>query len=78
MFTYSIKRAREIRKFDVAIVQRRQGNVHKKRDERAKLMFVFVNLNLLLFCNSPCRRHRHCLFNKLFIVVIQNFATMVT
>ena len=27
VFTYSIKRAREIRKFDVAVVQRRQRNV---------------------------------------------------
>ena len=38
--TYSIKRAREIRKFHVivAVVQRRQRNV-QKRDARAKLLF---------------------------------------
>ena len=37
VFTYSVKRAREIRKFHVAVVQRR--NVQKKRDAHAKLLF---------------------------------------
>ena len=37
VFTSSIKR--EIRKFHVVIVQRRQKNVQKKRDARAKLLF---------------------------------------
>ena len=36
VFTYSIKRAREIRKIHVAVVQRRLRNVQKKRDARAK------------------------------------------
>ena len=36
VFTYSIKRAREIRKFHIAVVQRRLRNVQKKRDARAK------------------------------------------
>ena len=39
VFTYSIKRASEIRKFHVAVVQRRLGNVKKKCDARAKLLF---------------------------------------
>ena len=38
VFTYSIKRAREIRKFHVAVVQRRLSNV-QKRDTRAELLF---------------------------------------
>ena len=36
VFTYSIERAREIRKFHVAVVQRRLRNVQKKHDARAK------------------------------------------
>ena len=46
--TYSIKRASEIRKFHVAVVQQRLRNVQKS------VMRVqscsFANLNLLLFC----------------------------
>ena len=38
-FTYSVKRACEIRKFHVAVVQRRLRNVEKERDARAKLLF---------------------------------------
>ena len=45
-FTYSIKRSREIRKFHVAVVQRRLRNEQKKRDARAKYLFNFANLNL--------------------------------
>ena len=49
--TYSIKRASEIRKFHVAVVQQRLRNVQKS------VMHVqscsFANLNLLLFC---CRK----------------------
>ena len=37
VFIYSVKRAREIRKFHVAVVQRL--NVQKKRDAHAKLLF---------------------------------------
>ena len=39
VFTYSAKRAREIRKFRVAVVKRRLRNVQKQRDARAKLLF---------------------------------------
>jgi len=39
VFTYSLNRAREIRKFHVAVVQRRLRNVQKKLDARAKLLF---------------------------------------
>ena len=69
MFTYFIKRAREIRRFHVAVVQRRLRNVQKS------VMHVqsccFANLNLLLFCHSCCRRHRRC--SRVPFVVIQKF-----
>ena len=39
VLTYSTKRACEIRKFHVAVVQQRLRNVQKKRDARAKLFF---------------------------------------
>ena len=40
VLTYSIKRAREIRKFHVAVVQQRLNlKCTKKRDARAKLFF---------------------------------------
>ena len=39
VFGYSVKRAREIRRFHVSVVQRLLRNVQKKRDARAKLLF---------------------------------------
>ena len=47
VLTYSIKRAREIRKFHVAVVQQRVRNVQKNviHVERC----FFANLNLLFF-----------------------------
>ena len=38
VFTYSVKWALEIRKFHVAVVQRRLRNVQKKRGACAKLL----------------------------------------
>ena len=74
VFTCSAKRAREIRKFHVAVVQRWPKNVQKS------VMHVqsccFTNINLLLFCRSRCRRRRCCL-NSL-LLWFKNFATMVT
>ena len=55
--SYFIKQAREIRKFHVAVEQRRLRNVQKS------VMHVqsccFANINLLLFNCSRCRRRRH-------------------
>ena len=52
VFTYSIKRARKIRRFHVAVVQRRLRNLQKS------VMHVqrccFANLNLSPFCLSLC------------------------
>ena len=40
VFTYSVKQAREIRNFHVAVVQRRLKNVQKRViDARTKLLF---------------------------------------
>ena len=39
VFTYSIKRACEVRKFHVAVMQRRKRHVQKWRDALAKLLF---------------------------------------
>ena len=46
VFTYSIKRSREIRTFHVAVVQRRLRNEQKKRNARAKLSPLSFLLNL--------------------------------
>ena len=74
MFTHSMKRAHEIRKFHVAVVQRRLRNVQKG------VMHVqsvcFANMNHLLFCRSRCRRRMRCLSSLL--LWSRNFATMVT
>ena len=74
LFTYFIKRAREISKFHVVVVLRRLGNVQKS------VMHVqsccFANLNLLLFCRSRCRCHRRCLSSLL--LWSKNFGIMVT
>ena len=55
VLTYSIKRAREIRKFHVAVVQQRLRNVQKNviHVERC----FFANLNLLFFAV----RRRRCI-----------------
>ena len=60
VFTSSTKR--EIRHFHVVVVQWRQTNVQKRRDERAKL---FCQCNLLLFCRSRWRHRHRCLSSLL-------------
>ena len=52
VLTYSIRRAREIRKFHVAVLRATTAKkCTKKRDERAKMFFA--KLNLLFLCCSP-------------------------
>ena len=63
MLTYSIKRAHEVRKFHVAVVQQRLPKKCTKKCD----CFFFANLNLLLFCCSPSP------LQKLSVVVIQKF-----
>ena len=64
VFIYSIRRARDIRNFYIAVVQRRLRNVQKSQ------MLVqnccFADLNLMLFCHSRCRGHRRCLRGRPF------------
>ena len=70
---FLLKRAREIRKFHVIIVERWLRNLQKS------VMLVqscFANIYRLLFCRSRCRRRRRCLSFLLFW--FRNFATMVT
>ena len=47
MFTYSIKRARELREVSCRIGATTDKKCTKKRDTRAKLLFV--NINILFF-----------------------------
>ena len=68
VFSYSVKRAREIRNVHVAVVQR-WLNLCKKAWCTCKVVFL-VNINLLLFCRSRCRRRRRCLSS---LSVIQKF-----
>ena len=65
VLTYSIKRAREIRKFHVAVVQQRLRKV--QNSVMHVQSFFFANLNLLFLCCSPSP------LQKLPTVVIQNF-----
>ena len=56
MFTNSVKRAREIRKFYVAVVQRQLRNVQKKRAARAKLFYTVKPMVGFFFCRSLLKR----------------------
>ena len=49
MFTYSIKRARKIRKFHVAVVQRRLRNVQKSVMHVQSCCFANLVIFALLF-----------------------------
>ena len=65
MFTYSIKRACEIRKVHVVVVQKLLRNVQKSIMHMQSCCFAY--LNICLFCCSPSS------LQKLPIVVIQKF-----
>ena len=70
VLTYSLKRAREIRKFHVAVLQQRLRNVQKSMMHVQRCFFA--NLNLSFFGCSPSP------LQKFPIVVIQKFCSMVT
>ena len=77
VFTYSVKQAREIRKFHVAVVQWRLKNVQKR------VMHVqscyFANINLLLFAVLFADASPSSLLKKSSLLFwSRNFATMVT
>ena len=54
-FTYSIKQAREIRKFHVIVVQWRQRNV---QNSVMHVQIVVCYYKHIIFCRSPCLHHR--------------------
>ena len=68
MFTSPAKR--EIRRFHIVVVQRRQRNVQKSVLQVQSS--CFANLIQLLFCRSHCHRHlrRGCLTSVLVVVVV--------
>ena len=74
LFTYSIKRAGEIRNFHVAVVPTTAKKCAKKA--WCKVQSFFANFNLFLFCHSLCRRRYHWLSSLL--LWSRNVATMVT
>ena len=69
VFTYSIKRAREIGKFNVAVVQRRLRNVQKSVMHVQNCCCANINLLLFLLFSLPSPSS----LIKLPIVVIQKF-----
>ena len=70
VFTYSVKRAREMS----------QSCNNGFKNVQKSVMHVqscsFTNINLSLFCRSRCRRH-HCRLSSL-LLSSKNWATMVT
>ena len=76
MFTSPAKR--EIRRFHIVVVQRRQRNVQKSVLQVQSS--CFANLIQLLFCRSHCHRHlrRGCLTSVLVVVVVVVVVMMMT
>ena len=76
MFTSPAKR--EIRRFHIVVVQRRQRNVQKSVLQVQSS--CFANLIQLLFCRSHCHRHlrRGCLTSVLVVVVVVVVMMMTT
>ena len=69
VFTYSFKPVREIRRFHVAVVQRRLRNVQKSVMHVQSCCFVTINLLLFFAFSSPSLSS----LIKLRTVVIQKF-----
>ena len=70
VFSYSIKGAREIRKFYVVVVQRRQRNVQNSVMHVQSCCLLFINIFFLPF-SSPS-------LSSLVLLSSRNIATMVT
>ena len=70
VFTYSMKGAREIWKFHVAVMQQRLKSVMHVQS------CCFSNVNVRIFCRSRCRRRHRCLNCPLLLS--KHFAAMVT
>ena len=67
--TFSIKC--ETRKFHIIVVQRQKRKYVQKMMMHVQFS-CFAYLNLLLFCHSCCRHHRHCL-SSLMIHMMMHF-----
>ena len=84
VFTYSIKRSREIRTFHVAVVQRRLRNEQKKRNARAKLSPLSFQprpqgFSLKKFKGKALGTRLRCRFLiSALLLSSRNLATMVT
>ena len=75
VFTYSIKRAREIRYFHIVVVQWWQRIVQKKCCTHAKLLFC--QSKPIIFFDSHCHSCPHCHCLSSLLLWSKNFATMV-
>ena len=69
VFTYSVKRTREIREFHVAVLQRWLKNVQKSVMQVRS--FSFTNINVLLFLPFSFPLASPSLMSKLPFVVIK-------
>ena len=86
VFTYSIKRSREIRKFHVAVVQRRLRNEQKKRNARARAKLSPLSFqprpqgfSLKKFKGKALGTRLRCRFLiSALLLSSRNLATMVT
>ena len=65
VFNYSVKWAREMRKFHVAVVQRWLTNVHEGA-MHVQSVVVLLIWSYCFFCRSRCRR-RHCCLSSLLL-----------
>ena len=65
--TYSIKRAREIRKFHVAVVQQRLRNVQKRVMQVQRCFFANVNLLLFLLFAVAVAKTPYCCHPEIFL-----------
>ena len=67
LFTYSLKWAREIRKFHVAIVQRRLRNVQKRVMHVKICCFANINLFLAVFVALAVAKALYCFDPKILL-----------
>ena len=76
VFTNSVQRAREIRKFHFAVVHQQLRNIQKRLTHVQSCCFANLNLSGF-FCRSRYCRRRRCLISAL-LLSSRNLATMVT
>ena len=77
MFINSVKRAREIREFHLAVVQQRLWNVQKSVMLVQSCFLANLNISGFFFWRSRYCRRRRCFISALLLPT-RNLATMVT